>query len=214
MRLTILAVLSAALCAAVAAHVGIDIAGDYLLPDDTYDHVAHGSRELFTAIAMCCAAGAGAIFVRRTLAAAARLRTRVRLWRFTRARALSATGVIAALSLAIVPLMETLDTLRSGGEIDSLADAFGGSLLLGGSITLACALVCGAVIFALLGWICRHRDTVVRILGALLARETDWPGIAYAQRNRATLLARLRERRAQRRSKRAPPLPARLQFAS
>jgi hypothetical protein len=209
-RTTILAAVAAALLAAVAAHVGIDVAGDYLLPDDSYDHVAHGSRELFTLIAFFCATGAAALLLKRLLAAVASLPARVRVLRMPRRNAISAAAAVSALALIFVPLMETFDALRSGGDIDSLADAFGGSLLLGASITLSCAIAICLLIFGLLAWLCRHRDHVARFVGALIERARTAPRKEFAQRARRSLLTRAREHRAQRRAKRGPPLRLRL----
>jgi hypothetical protein len=205
LRLTILAALAAAILAAVAAHVGIDVAGDYLLPDDSYDHVAHGSRELFTIAALLCACGAGTLLMQRMLSAVASLPARVRLLRMPRRKFAGAAAAVSALALFIVPLMETFDAIRGGGDIDSLADAFGGSLLLGAGITLACALAVCAAVIAVLAWLCRHRDHVARFVGSLIARAQPAPRVEFAQRARRSLLTRAREHRAQRRSKRGPP---------
>jgi hypothetical protein len=210
----ILAALAAALLAAVGAHVGIDVAGDYLLRDDTYDHVAHGSREIFTLVALLCACGAGALLLRDLFAMVSSLPRRVRLLRLRRGFIVAWFVAVASLSLCLVPVMETIDTLRSGGDIDSLADAFGGSLLLGGSIALASAIVVCALIFGLVAWFCRYRSNVARIVGELLSI-TDAPAHPeYAQRGRTSLLTRARELRAQRRSKRGPPLRDRFQLVT
>jgi hypothetical protein len=209
-RSTILAALAAALLAAVGAHVGIDIAGDYLLRDDTYDHVAHGSRELFTLFALLCACGAFTLLLRDLVSIAASLPRRVRLLRFSHRYFAGWTAAVAALALCLVPAMETIDTLRSGGDVDSLADAFGGSLLLGGGITLACALAVCALLFVLVGWLCRYRHDVARLVGELLSITYAPPQREYAQRSRTSILTRAREMRAQRRSKRGPPAPLRL----
>lgn len=208
MRMTILAALAAALLAAVAAHVGIDVAGDYLLPDDRYDHLAHASREVFTIIALGCAAGAGTLLLRRMLAAVTSLPGRVRLLRMPRRNGVAAAAAVSTLALILVPLMETFDAIRSGADVDSLADAFGGSLLLGAGLTLASALALCALIFGLLAWLCRHRDVVARFVGAMLSRDRSTPRTEYAQRSRRSIITRTREFRAQRRRKRGPPVYA------
>lgn len=209
MRLTILAVLAAAFCASVAAHVGIDVAGDYVLRDDSYDHVAHGSRELFTFVALLCASGSAAMLLRRLFAAIDSMPRRVRLLRVTRTHALRWYAAVGSLSLGLVPVMETIDTLRAGGDVDSLADAFGGSIALGASMTLTCAAVMCAFFFLLAGWLCRYRNEVARLVGALIARNRKPARPEYAQRTRASQVTRTRELRAQRRSKRGPPLGCR-----
>lgn len=209
MRLTILAVLAAAFCASVAAHVGIDIAGDYVLRVDSYDHVAHGSRELFTFVAVLCASGAAALLLRRLFATIDSVPRRLRLLRVTRTHALRWYGAVGALALCIVPVMETIDVVRAGGEIDSLGDAFGGSIALGASVTLVCAAAICAITFLVAGWLCRYRHEVARFVGALLVHDRVLPCPEYAQRTRASQATRTRELRAQRRSKRGPPLARR-----
>jgi hypothetical protein len=208
LRLVVLAVVAAALCAAVCAHVGIDIAGDYVLPDDAYDHLAHGSREIFTLIALFCAGGAGILLVRRLCAAASRLPSRVRLLRLSRAYVLQWYAAVVGLALVAVPLMECVDALRDGGKIDSLADAFGGSLLLGTATTLLCAAAVCTLLFGFVAWLCRHRNDVARLVSALVSPQRSPLRPGYAERERASIVTRTRELRAQRRSKRGPPFLA------
>ena len=43
------------MAAAAMAHVAIDVVGDFALAHDSYDNLAHGSRELVTAIALLAA---------------------------------------------------------------------------------------------------------------------------------------------------------------
>jgi hypothetical protein len=205
LRLVTLAVLAAAFCAAVSAHVGIDIAGDYVLRVDAYDHLAHGSRELFTLIAVLCASGAGVILMRRLFAAASTLPSRVRLLTLSRTYVLPWYAAVAALALVAVPLMECVDALRDGSAIESLADAFGGSMLLGTSITLVCAAAICTLLFGLVAWLCRYRNEVARLVEALVSPERSPLRPGYAERGRASIVTRARELRAQRRCKRGPP---------
>jgi hypothetical protein len=208
-RFAILVVLAAAFCAAVCAHVGIDVAGDYVLPDDSYDHLAHGSREIFTLVALLFAGGAAAVLLRHVLRAAASIPSRVRLLNVTRGYAVEWYLAVTGLALVLVPTMETIDAIRDGRRVESLTDAFGGSLLLGGGTTLICAAAICTLLFALVGWLCRHRERVARVVGALLARGAASPRPKYAQRSRSSLVTRARELRALRRGKRGPPLRSR-----
>ncbi len=200
-----LIVLAAALIAAVFSHWAIDVLGDYLVPDDAYDHVAHGSRIDIFALAL----GLAALLAWRVLSAMFRAarseRARVLLIRISRRYAIGATLATVALALSLVPAMEAFDTLRAGGDVDSLADAFGGSLMLGIATTLGCALVTCAAVYTVLRWICRHRERFAACLSKLieLARpRLDIPGVLRECRGntpRAILL------RTAARSKRGPP---------
>ncbi len=206
--LPVIAVFSAALLAAVAAHVGIDILGDYLVRDDSYDHIAHGSRELFTIVALLLAAGVGAHLFWQMCAAASSIRTRARFLHLSGKVVIrSSTGVVL-IALMLVPAMETIDALRAGADVDSLADAFGSSLLLGTSVTVACALLCCAVVFGLAAWLCRHRESVARIVYELLA--VAEPVLHYANETRAreAIAVYAHECRTRPRPKRGPPLAA------
>jgi hypothetical protein len=206
--LPVIAVLSAALLAAVAAHVGIDVLGDFLVRDDSYDHVAHGSRELFTIVALLLAAGAGAHLFSRMCAAASSIRMRVRFLRLSGKGAIRFSASVSLVALILVPAMETIDALRAGADVDSLADAFGSSLLLGVSVTLACALLCCAIIVGLAAWLCRHRESVARIIYELLAVAPPVLHYASETRTRDAIAVYTHERRTRRRTKRGPPLAA------
>ncbi|MFZ0365083.1 MAG: hypothetical protein WAL67_12850, partial [Candidatus Cybelea sp.] len=58
-RIDLPALLTLVLCAASAAaglaHYAIDVVGDFALAHDDYDGVAHGSRELVTALGLVIA---------------------------------------------------------------------------------------------------------------------------------------------------------------
>jgi len=209
-RLAIMAVGAAALIAAVFAHVAIDVLGDYLVRDDTYDHVAHGSRELLTLLAFCVAAYAGSILFARLCTAAASMRTRIRMLRIPRRHWLLAFAAIAVLALVLVPSMEGFDALRAGREVDDLGDLFGGSLLLGITSTLACASLCCGAILGLCAWLARHRERVARLLyECLTVQRTSRAAIAM-RRAPAKTPALHPARAMKRRSKRGPPRKAAL----
>jgi hypothetical protein len=205
LRLPLLAVLATALLAAVSAHVTIDVLGDYLVPDDTYDHLAHDSRLLFTVVALALATAAATRCFLHFCAAAASIRTRVRLLRVRPTQVAGACALVAVLALLFVPAMETIDALQGGADVDSLADAFGGSLLLGVATTLACVLAwCGAIV-ALAGWFARHRERVARLLYELLVPSAAPVMCAHASRERTAAIASDPVRHAHCRSKRGPP---------
>jgi hypothetical protein len=203
--LLLLAVFSTALLAAVSAHVGIDVLGDYLVRDDSYDHVAHGSRELFTVFALLLAAGAGCHLLSRLCTTAASIRARVRLLQLSRIQLARFAAAVVLVALALVPAMETIDAMRAGVGVDSLADAFGSSLLLGTSVTIASALVWCAVLFGITAWLCKHRESVARLIYESLAVSSVLPACEHESRERAAIAGHIRERRALRRPKRGPP---------
>jgi hypothetical protein len=205
LRSAAVAVFATALLAAVSAHVGIDILGDYLVRDDSYDHVAHSSRVLFTLGALGLASSAGLFLFSHLCAAAATLRQRVRMLHLRRSHVAGVVACIALLALFVVPVMETVDALRAGADVDSIADAFGGSLLLGICTTLACALVWSATIFSFAAWLIRHRERVARLLFELLSIKRTPVACAHERRAPIALLTSNTARRTKHRSKRGPP---------
>lgn len=205
-----MAIFATALLAAVSAHVSIDILGDYLVRDDSYDHVAHGSRLLFTVIALGLGAVTGIHLFLRLCRAAASLRLRARMLHLRLGQIAGAVAIIALLALLIVPAMETLDALRAGSNVDSIADAFGGSLLLGISTTLSCALVWSGVIVALAAWLLRHRERVVQLFFELLGVRRRREQRTHERLAPGTVIANSPARLAKRCSKRGPPAPAAL----
>ncbi|MGC2129383.1 MAG: hypothetical protein WA629_04710 [Candidatus Aquilonibacter sp.] len=210
LRLPVLAVLATALLAAVSAHVGIDVLGDYLVRDDSYDHLAHDSRLLFTAIALLLAAAAAVQCFLYFCTAAASIQTRVRLLHLRPAQIACACALIALLALLVVPAMETIDALQAGADIDSLADAFGGSILLGVVTTLACAVAWCGLIVALVGWFARQRERAARLLYELLVPSEAPLACAHTSRENAPAVAIDPNRHARCRSKRGPPRAASL----
>jgi hypothetical protein len=200
-----LAICATALLAAVSAHVAIDVLGDYLVRDDSYDHLAHGSRVLFTFVALGLAGVAGFYLFSHLCAAASSLRARVQLLRVARRHIILAIAGTLALAFLVVPTMETVDALRAGGDIDSLADAFGGSLVLGISTTIACALVWSGAVLGLAAWLVHHRERVVRLLSAFLHVKHGHVPCAHERGVPVALLASAPSRRTRHRSKRGPP---------
>jgi hypothetical protein len=133
----------AALCAAVTAHVAIDVAGDYLLPHDTFDDAAHGSRLLFGSFAALLAMTIFGAAVRGAIREA-----RGREAAFCDALRELAPGdlrwyfaAVVGFTFALLLAMQSIDGAVAGGDADDLAGLFGGSIFLGGTCTLAAALV-------------------------------------------------------------------------
>jgi hypothetical protein len=161
-------VLCAAAAAAAAAHLAIDIVGDYALEHDAYDDIAHGSRELVTAIALLFAAVLAARGLQACFRMAAAHRNRIAPSRPRRREWAGFLFGVTALSAATVPAMEYLDGRLAGTPIRSIDAAFGGSLLLGIGTTTLCALLVGTAIYALVRWLIGHRDAITTIIATLL----------------------------------------------
>jgi hypothetical protein len=129
--------------------------------------------------------------------------------------ALGAVFGASVLSVAIVPAMEYLDGLLNGIPVRNLSEAFGGSMVLGLSTTVICAMLIAALVFAIARWLISHRDTIANIIETLITHRaaSDRPtrgeviGQLFAPRHRRTP-------HALKRCKRGPPcggvLPTRL----
>jgi hypothetical protein len=201
---------SLALCAAAAgaalAHSAIDVLGDYALAHDSYDHLAHNSRELITGVALFIAFVLAARGLRNCCEIAAINRTR--LFRSGIGIRESFGYVLAAISAccALVPAMEWLDGRLDGVPVKALNEAFGGSLLLGLGTTLACASLIALLVFAMARWLVSHRDVIAAIIETLLGRSNDTlrPSNCRLQNRRLTF--RLRAPQALSLSRRGPPV--------
>lgn len=132
--------LVAVCAAALVAHLGIDVIGDYALPHDTYDGMAHDSRigVVVAALGLALVVGFGVLWSALDAAAHGgrhghRLRIVGSPSRFC--------VVVVLLALGAVAGMESLDGILSGAGVNDLADAFGGSLLLGIGVTIPIGLI-------------------------------------------------------------------------
>jgi hypothetical protein len=169
-RTLVLLAFCAAAAAAALAHVAIDIIGDYALPADTYDHLAHGSRELVSGLALGLAAILAAHGLRICCDIATFNRTRILAVTRPIHEAFYTVAVAVSAAVVVVPAMEWLDGRFAGVPVRELDDAFGGSLLLGLGTTIACATVVALVIYGIANWLISHRDSIVVIIATLLRR--------------------------------------------
>lgn len=174
MRVGFRTLFSLVLCAAAAgaalAHVAIDYVGDFLLPQDTYDHLAHGSRDLISGIALLVAAVLAARGLRICCEIGAANRTRVLS---TARKPFELAGFLlgaVVMSTVLVPTMEFFDARLDGVALEQIGDAFGGSLLLGLVTTAACAALVAVLVYAVVGWLISHRDTIATVIEALCRR--------------------------------------------
>lgn len=200
---TVLLIVAAAFFAAALSHWAIDVLGDYLVADDTYDHIDHGSRLAVTLAALAAASFASWRALGPLLHAGRAQRVRL-TFALSPRYALAAMVPAAILALAIVPSMEWLDALQHGGDVDSVADLFGGSLALGIATTLGSVVACGLAILAFLRWIGRHRDRIVTFFtrAGRMLRPLDASSIRLRARTQTPSYALVLARR---RSKRGPP---------
>ncbi len=197
----------AAFAAALLAHAGIDVAGDYLLSHDTYDDVAHGSRlfvfGLIAALLASMFAGG--------LAAAAR-EARGSVDEFARALHSSLrlplvpfVAITSGIGACVLVAMEAVDATSAGRAVDDLGDLFGGSLPLGLATlalsAISCALVARRAVRAVAG----IRRSVVRALAVVFSRRVVGPCAAsQIARRRVRTIATTRFSGTSR-SGRAPP---------
>jgi hypothetical protein len=204
--------LAVAACgAALLSHVGIDVAGDFLLAHDTYDGLEHRSRcEIFTvALAFACASVLWILWVAFEDVRGDRGATRLSVedllgrgpWRFVAA--------VVALSLPALIGMEFLDVTSGGGRIDGVTDLLGGSAPLGLGISSVSAALAGLVVRHLARMLlASHRAfvAVVHLLVALAARVRPQGDARPPERGAGRRLGQ-RSILSRRYGKRGPPLP-------
>jgi hypothetical protein len=199
----------AATCAAASAHVAIDVLGDFMLTHDTYDAIGHDSRELVTLLAIVAAGVAALRGVRACIEHAQHNRGRLVKQVVSRRVLIAGIPVVATLASAIVPAMETLDGILAHAPVDDLGDAFGGSIALGLTTTLVCAVFATLGALLLVRALVAHRDAIAIMLERWLHPHDAARRPAACERDRfAHWVPHLRTPRALRRCKRGPPPPA------
>jgi hypothetical protein len=162
--------LCAAAGAAALAHVAIDIVGDYALAHDTYDSIAHGSRELVAGVALVAAIVLAFRGLRVCCDVAVANRGRLPGRDLNKRQAFGfVAGVLAAVAV-LVPAMELLDSRLDGTGLSGLDDAFGGSIPLGLAVAVACAAIVAGIVLGIAFWIVSHRDAIETIVVSLLGR--------------------------------------------
>lgn len=192
--------------AAIAAHVVIDVVGDFALTRDAYDGVAHESRGLLLGLA-AVVLGAIALrvlwdaLVRRSgslLAVSRRLRSGS-FWQ--------TAALVSLVAFVMLVGMEMLDSRLAGLPIDGLGDLLGGSILLGTAAAIACgtlaALACRMLLAAIAAW----EPRLCAWLISLWSRGTGGAAGAIRPRRRERPVLRALPIMADRRGTRAPPLP-------
>lgn len=194
------------MAAAATAHVAIDIIGDYALAHDTYDDVAHSSRELISGLALLIALLLASRALRACFELAAANRTRLPQPSADRREVLGFVAGVIAVSATLVPAMEWLDCRLAGVPVRELDDAFGGSILLGLGTTIVCGAVIALLVYGIARWLLSHRDAIATIIETLLYRQSasDRPSSHDLARHLLTSRRR-RTPHALRLCKRGPP---------
>ncbi len=176
--------LATALLAALAAHLGIDFAGDYLLAHDAYDDPQHGSRGLASLALVALAFGALWAVVRLALAEmrGSRGALRAELRAAVPDSPVVFAAMVTALALPMLLGMAWLDAATTGIAVDDVADLLGGSLPLGLFIACVSAFVAAPIVHRLVRLLSRYHQAIVRVVGACLrpAATCSGPAVAVA----------------------------------
>jgi hypothetical protein len=197
------AVAVAALAAALA-HLAIDIAGDYLLPHDAYDDVAHDSRTVVAAAAAAMLlAGAARSLYTSVLAALGRGGAPAAAIHV--GAPLAFIGAVTALAVPLLLTMETVDAFAARRDVDDLGDLFGGSILLGLGTTLAVAMLVAAIAYVVLRFFVHARAAVARALGGRFQPRERVSLHAFTTRAQRRCLAIARPAPTRYVAKRGPP---------
>jgi hypothetical protein len=202
--------LCAALFAALCAHNAIDLAGDYLLPHDTYDDIAHVSRTLFGGATVALVAVVLGIAFRGAIHEASgreaafcdalgALGPKDARWFF---------GIVTGLTIVLVLAMQSLDCLLAGTEIDDIGDLFGGSLLLGSLCSFASAVFCGACARFVYARAAQFRRTFLAVASAFVRPGHGAETMSGCSRTQVRVVPTPGIRRGRPSAGRAPPLLA------
>jgi hypothetical protein len=164
LRLCLVAVAGA--LAAAAAHVIVDVAGDYLLVRDAYDGIAHHSRALLLAVVgvAILIAAVRAIFdmLDRRCSSTTSLLAAVRDALGDPVRFALASAVVATVALVG---MESFDCSLSG-RIDDVGDLFGGSVALGAGTAIIAGVLTGWLIHRFVRLIARYEVSIAAFIVA------------------------------------------------
>jgi outer membrane receptor protein involved in Fe transport len=152
--------------AALISHVLVDVFGDALLANDTYDHVAHQSRFVVFAMSATVVAGLLAASWRAAFADARHSTLAMREMPLRTARLCVhplVTCAIVACALAALVAMEDFDVARIGGSDLSLQAALGGSFWLGIGVTTVVAALAASLAAAAIAAFARTYRTLVAV---------------------------------------------------
>jgi hypothetical protein len=190
----VLLVVLAASIAALTAHIAIDVLGDFVLPHDTYDDIAHGSR---TALS-CPLPAVLAVAALRWLSAAldeSRSPARDKRPPIDPRMPYLHVALVVVTAFVLVGGMEGADLMLAGRPLEDLDDLLGGSIGLCAAVTLPVAMAVACVVWRIACWLTAVQLVAIRMLGA-------W----FVQRASGTAAANADSRRPMRRIARTPVL--------
>jgi hypothetical protein len=197
--------LVAAVIAALSAHLVIDAVGDVALARDSYDMLAHRSRDLAALALLSALVALGLRFVFAALDGSASRRRIIYSLAPPRSRIAFIIAVCIA-ATAMLIAMESWDAFAATGTLNSLADALGGSPLLGLSLTLALSMALGWLAWRALSWLASCSDALLRAIGAWFAILIAAMSPATPHCVPVTLCMRRRKTVLRNAAKRGPPL--------
>jgi hypothetical protein len=158
--------------AAAAAHVCVDVAGDYLLAHDAYDDVTHHSRVLVLAFVGALALVATIRVFGDILTSSTRnANTLLRSLHGALGHPLLFATQTALLSVAGMAAMESLDGALSG-DFESWTALFGGSVLLGAGTAAVCGFIVGRLVHCLVRWLAKREPRIAAFVLAAFRPRT------------------------------------------
>ena len=199
--------LCVALSAALVAHVAIDVAGDFLLPHDTYDALDHRSRGFVAcgALALVLCAIAAALRAAIAEARGSEHAFCTLLQRALPVSRLRFTLEILASTFILLLGMEGLDVIIAGQRVDDLTDLLGGSLVLGPAVAIVCAVVCAAGAWLGLRRLAASRHVLAAALATFFRIAARGGSLRFARLDRPIGFALTAPAIARRLAGRAPP---------
>lgn len=206
------AVVMAACVAAVCAHLAIDAAGDFLLPSDSYDRIAHASRFIGTACAFLLTCVCLTVLLGAGLedARAHRGAVRALVASYVNTRSWQIIALIAPLSFWLLVGMGVLDSWVGGRGLPSIAAAVGGSLALGTACVILTSSIAGALLHLALATVHASHSVIAGALERFFLHRAARGASPCSGRTALTPASAVRHIPvlAGRAGKRAPPLAA------
>lgn len=177
--------ISVCIAAALLTHFVIDLLGDFLLAHDSYDGLAHDSRQTGAlALGACLFATAGfgfraALLEARgnggALLALLRGAQPRRPWRYVM--------VLTVVSLSLVAGMEWCDAAAAGRPCDDIVELFGGSLLLAVTCATSVATLLTLALRAVLRRLTKLHRAIVAMVVAFIREKHALRSFDFVCRN-------------------------------
>lgn len=155
--------------AALVAHVAIDGVANFVVAHDPYDDLDHASRFVALAAVLAFAVAALGAILAAALSDYGSAGRRLRV--LVAAVSRSPWPLVAwsiPLTAAIVVGMEWSDSIAATGAICGLTAAFGGSLILGATIIVACAAATALAVWRVVRFVADADHEIAEALGSFL----------------------------------------------